>query len=108
MHPDLSTQPNTDPDPHSEYGSGPEILKTKGKKCTFTNQRSTLRKLTVQCSYIIGSQRLNTPADKDNCFNCFSFTNNERRNADGKGITDGCCLVECSHTAPKKDKHNLY
>ncbi len=31
MDPDLSTRANTDPDPHSEYGSGPEILKTKEK-----------------------------------------------------------------------------
>ena len=94
----------------SQYGSGPAFririrtrnLENKGKDCIFTNQRSTLKKLTVQCSYIIGSQKLKTPADQDNCFNCLSFTNNERRNADKKGITDGCCLVECSRTAPKK------
>jgi hypothetical protein len=31
MAPDLSTQANMDPDQHSEYGSGPAILKTKEK-----------------------------------------------------------------------------
>ncbi len=138
MDPDSATQTNTDRDPHSKYGTGfsntirirlciqnidpdlslkPIRIRTRIQNTDPDPQSWKQRKRlhfhepaqhTVQCSYIIGSQRLNTPADQNNCFNCLSFTNNERRNADRKGITDGCCLVECSHTAPKKDKHNRY
>ncbi len=53
MDPDLSINSKTNKDPEPQSGN-------KGTASIFMNQRSTLRKLSVQCSYIIGSQKLNT------------------------------------------------
>jgi hypothetical protein len=38
------TQANTDPDPHSEYGSGPDILKTKEKIALSRTRAAHLEK----------------------------------------------------------------